>query len=40
MDVTDLRVNFQPELRYVFRPDAQSNIRGAAVFGFKTHIEF
>ncbi len=33
-------VNFQPEFQYVFRPNAQSNIRDAAVFGFKTHIEF
>ncbi|MBV9748171.1 MAG: carbohydrate porin, partial [Acetobacteraceae bacterium] len=33
-------VNFQPEFQYVFRPNAQSNIRDAAVFGFKGHVEF
>ena len=33
-------VNFQPEFQYVFRPNAQSNIKDATVFGAKTHIEF
>jgi porin len=33
-------VNLQPEFQYVFRPDAQSNIHDAAVFGFKGHVEF
>lgn len=33
-------VNFQPEFQYVFRPNAQQNIRNAAVLGFKTHINF
>ncbi len=32
-------VNFQPELQYVFRPNAQTNIHDAAVFGFKAHVE-
>ncbi len=32
-------VNFQPEFQYIFRPNAQNNIRDAAVFGFKTHIQ-
>jgi porin len=33
-------VNFQPEFQYIFRPNAQSNIHDAAVFGFKTHVTF
>jgi porin len=33
-------VSFQPDFQYVFRPNAQSNIRDAAVFGFKSHISF
>jgi porin len=33
-------VNIQPEFQYVFRPNAQSNIHDAAVFGFKGHVEF
>jgi porin len=33
-------VNFQPEFEYVIRPNAQANIHNAAVFGFKTHVEF
>jgi porin len=33
-------VSFQPDFQYVFRPNAQSNIRDAAVFGFKSHINF
>jgi porin len=33
-------VNFQPEFQYVFRPNAQSNIKNAAVLGFKAHINF
>ncbi len=33
-------VDFRPEFEYVFRPNAQSNIRDAAVFGFKAHVEF
>jgi hypothetical protein len=30
---------FRPEFEYMFRPNAQSNIRNAAVFGFKAHVE-
>jgi len=33
-------VNFQPEFEYVIRPNAQTNIHDAAVFGFKTHVQF
>jgi porin len=33
-------VNFQPEFQYVFRPNAQANLRDAAVFGFKAHVNF
>jgi porin len=32
-------LNLQPEFQYVFRSNAQSNIHGAAVFGFKAHVE-
>jgi hypothetical protein len=31
---------FRPEFEYMFQPNAQSNIRNAAVFGFKAHVEF
>ena len=33
-------VNFQPEFQYVIRPNAQSNIKDATVYGFKTHVTF
>ncbi len=33
-------VNFEPDFQYVVRPNAQSNIHDAAVFGFKTHVTF
>ena len=33
-------LNVQPEFQYVFRPNAQSNIHNAAVFGFKAHVAF
>ena len=33
-------VDVQPEFQYVFRPNAQSNIHDAAVFGFKAHVTF
>jgi len=33
-------LNFQPEFQYVFRPNAQSNLHDAAVFGFKAHVAF
>jgi porin len=33
-------VDFRPEFEYVIRPNAQTNIRDAAVFGFKAHVEF
>jgi porin len=33
-------VDFRPEFQYVIRPNGQSNIRDAAVFGFKLHVEF
>jgi porin len=33
-------MDFRPEFQYVIRPNGQSNIRDAAVFGFKIHVEF
>jgi porin len=33
-------VDFRPEFEYVLRPNAQSNIHDAAVFGFKAHVQF
>jgi porin len=33
-------VDFRPEFQYVIRPNAQTNIRNAAVFGFKASVEF
>jgi porin len=33
-------VDFRPEFQYVFRPNAQSTIHNAAVFGFKASVEF
>lgn len=33
-------VNFEPDFQYISRPNAQSNIKDAVVFGFKTHITF
>jgi porin len=33
-------VDFRPEFEYVFRPNAQSNIRNAAVLGFKANVQF
>jgi porin len=33
-------VNFEPDFQYIFHPNAQDNLQNAAVFGFKTHIEF
>ena len=33
-------LSFQPDFQYVVRPNAQSNIRNAAVFGFRAHVWF
>jgi porin len=33
-------VSFQPDFQYVIRPNAQSNIHNAAVFGFRAHVWF
>jgi porin len=33
-------LDFRPEFQYVFRPNAQSNIPNAAVFGFKVSAQF
>jgi porin len=33
-------LSFQPDFEYVFRPNAQSNIHNAAVFGFRAHVWF
>jgi porin len=33
-------VHFQPDFQYVFRPNAQANVRDAAVFGFRARVEF
>jgi porin len=32
-------INFQPEFQYVIRPNAQEDIKDAAVFGFKLHVQ-
>ncbi len=33
-------VDFRPDFQYIIRPNAQSNIRNAAVLGFKANVEF
>jgi porin len=33
-------VNFQPDFQYVMRPNAQSNLRDAPVFGFRLYVDF
>jgi porin len=33
-------VDFRPDLQYVIRPNAQSNIHNAVVLGFKAHVQF
>jgi porin len=33
-------INFQPEFQYVIRPNAQSNIQDAVVFGFRAYVNF
>jgi len=33
-------VHMQPDFQYVFRPNAQSNIKDAAVFGFRANVQF
>ena len=33
-------VNFEPDFQYYFRPNGQSNIKDAAVLGFKSHVNF
>ncbi len=33
-------VDFQPTFQYYLRPNAQANIKDAAIFGFKTHVSF
>jgi porin len=33
-------LDFRPEFQYVFRPNAQSDIANAAVFGFKAFAQF
>ncbi len=33
-------VSFKPDVQYVMRPNAQSNIHDAAVLGFQAHVEF
>ena len=33
-------VKLQPDFQYVFRPNAQVNIRDAAVCGFRASVEF
>ena len=33
-------INLQPTFQYVFRPNAQTNIKDAAVLGIKTHVNF
>lgn len=33
-------LDFRPEFQYIIRPNAQANIRNAAVFGFKASVQF
>ena len=33
-------VNFEPLFQYYFRPNAQTNIKDAAILGFKSHVTF
>ena len=33
-------LTFMPDFQYVFRPNAQTNIHNAAVFGFRAHVTF
>lgn len=33
-------IDFAPDFQYYFRPNAQANIKDAAVFGFKSHVNF
>lgn len=33
-------LSFQPDFQYAIRPNAQSNIHNAAMFGFRTHVWF
>lgn len=33
-------VTFEPDVQYIFKPNAQANIPDAAVFGFRSHISF
>ena len=33
-------ITFEPDVQYVFKPNAQANIPDAAVFGFRSHISF
>jgi len=33
-------LDFRPDFQYVIRPNAQSTLHNAAVFGFKAHVEF
>ena len=33
-------VDFAPNFQYYFQPNTQGNIEDAAVFGFKSHVNF
>ncbi len=33
-------VRFEPDFQYVVQPNAQANIKDAAVFGFRLHVSF
>ena len=33
-------ITFMPDFQYVFRPNAQTNIKDAAVFGFRAYVNF
>jgi porin len=33
-------LDFRPEFQYIIRPNGQTNIRNAAVFGFKSSVAF
>jgi carbohydrate-selective porin OprB len=33
-------VTFEPDVQYIFKPNAEVSIPDAAVFGFRSHISF
>ncbi len=33
-------ITFMPDFQYVIQPNAQANIKDAAVFGFRAYVDF